>query len=419
MTKKYETEAPGYTMTTVMEEAARCLLCHDAPCSKACPADTDPARFIRSVRFNNVKGAAETIRENNAMGAICARVCPTEKYCELACSRTGIDCPIDIGGIQRYVTDFEQASKMDILKQGKSNGKHIAIVGSGPAGLQVATTMLTKGYAVDIYEKNEKAGGYLTYGIPEYRLPNDIVEYEIKRIVNLGANIHYNTTVGEDIMMADLKANNDAVVIAVGASESKVLPMFANNKNVETAVGFLARVKEAKGNITDLPENAVVVGGGDVAMDVATTLRRLDVKNVTDMAYEEFDEFKASKKELKGTRAAGVTIVDGYVPTAVNGNEVTFKHRHIDSEMTIKSDKIILAVGQRVNAANLGITIDAHEEVPYAGYGTADPKVFVTGDIAQGDKTVVWAVRKGKEVAEQMDKMIMGTKEADLVGGNE
>ncbi|MFD1454113.1 FAD-dependent oxidoreductase [Levilactobacillus lanxiensis] len=420
MTKKYETEAPGYTMTTVMEEAARCLLCHDAPCSKACPADTDPARFIRSVRFNNVKGAAETIRENNALGAICARVCPTEKYCELACSRTGIDCPIDIGGIQRYVTDFEQAAKMDILKQGKSNGKHIAIVGSGPAGLQVATTMLTKGYAVDIYEKNEKAGGYLTYGIPEYRLPNDIVEYEIKRIINLGANIHYNTTVGDDIMMDDLKANNDAVVVAVGASESKVLPMFADNENVETAVGFLARVKEAKGNITDLPENAVVIGGGDVAMDVATTLRRLDVKNVTDMAYEEFDEFKASKKELKGTREAGVTIVDGYVPTAVNGNEVTFKHRHIDSEMTIKSNKIILAVGQRVNAANLNITIDKHEEVPYAGYGTADPKVFVTGDIAQGDKTVVWAVRKGKEVAEQIDKMIMGsTKEADLVGGNE
>jgi len=285
MTKKYETEAPGYTMTTVMEEAARCLLCHDAPCSKACPADTDPARFIRSVRFNNVKGAAETIRENNALGAICARVCPTEKYCELACSRTGIDCPIDIGGIQRYVTDFEQAAKMDILKQGKSNGKHIAIVGSGPAGLQVATTMLTKGYAVDIYEKNEKAGGYLTYGIPEYRLPNDIVEYEIKRIINLGANIHYNTTVGDDIMMDDLKANNDAVVVAVGASESKVLPMFANNENVETAVGFLARVKEAKGNITDLPENAVVIGGGDVAMDVATTLRRLDVKNVPPKPY--------------------------------------------------------------------------------------------------------------------------------------
>ena len=111
MSKQYEKGAPNYIMTTVMEEAASSLLCYDAPSFKSCPAGTDPARFIRSVRFRNLKGAAETIRENNAMGAICARVCPTEKYCELACSRTEIDCPIDIGGIQRFVTDYEEQKK--------------------------------------------------------------------------------------------------------------------------------------------------------------------------------------------------------------------------------------------------------------------------------------------------------------------
>ncbi|ANZ60407.1 dihydropyrimidine dehydrogenase [Secundilactobacillus paracollinoides] len=407
MSKKYETEAPGYTMTTVMEEAARCLLCHDAPCSQACPAHTDPGKFIRSVRFRNVKGAAETIRENNALGAICARVCPTEKYCELACSRTGIDRPIDIGGIQRYVTDFEQQAKMDILKKGAANGKSIAIVGSGPAGLQTATTMLERGYAVDIYEKNEKAGGYLTYGIPEYRLPQDIVDFEIKRIVNLGADMHYNVTIGKDMTMADLKADHDAVVVAVGASEAKSLSMFAGNDYVESAVDFLARVKNAKGDITDIPENAVVIGGGDVAMDVATTLKRLDVKNVTDVAYEEFDEFRASKKELAGTRKAGVTIVDGYVPSAVDGNVVTFKHRTIDSELKIKADKIILAIGQQINADNLGINIE-RGVVPYVGYKTDDPKVYITGDISKGDQTVVWAVRKGKEVADLIDQTLLG-----------
>lgn len=407
MSKKYETEAPGYTMTTVMEEAARCLLCHDAPCSQACPAHTDPGKFIRSVRFRNVKGAAETIRENNALGAICARVCPTEKYCELACSRTGIDRPIDIGGIQRYVTDFEQQAKMDILKKGAANGKSIAIVGSGPAGLQTATTMLERGYAVDIYEKNEKAGGYLTYGIPEYRLPQDIVDFEIKRIVNLGADMHYNVTIGKDMTMDDLKADHDAVVVAVGASEAKSLSMFAGNDYVESAVDFLARVKNAKGDITDIPENAVVIGGGDVAMDVATTLKRLDVKNVTDVAYEEFDEFRASKKELAGTRKAGVTIVDGYVPSAVDGNVVTFKHRTIDSELKIKADKIILAIGQQINADNLGINIE-RGVVPYVGYKTDDPKVYITGDISKGDQTVVWAVRKGKEVADLIDQTLLG-----------
>lgn len=407
MSKKYETETPSYTMTTVMEEAARCLLCHDAPCSQACPAHTDPGKFIRSVRFRNVKGAAETIRENNALGAICARVCPTEKYCELACSRTGIDSPIDIGGIQRYVTDFEQQAKMDILKKGDSNGKTIAIVGSGPAGLQTATTMLERGYAVDIYEKSEKAGGYLTYGIPEYRLPQDIVDFEIKRIVNLGADIHYNVTVGKDITMDDLKANHDAVVVAVGASEAKSLSIFAGNDYVESAVDFLARVKNAKGDITDVPQNAVVIGGGDVAMDVATTLKRLDAKNVTDVAYEEFDEFRASKKELEGTRKAGVTIVDGYVPSAVDDNVVTFKHRKIDSELKIKADKIILAIGQQINADNLGINIE-RGVVPYVGYKTEDPKVYITGDIAKGDQTVVWAVRKGKEVADLVDQTLLG-----------
>lgn len=407
MTNDYTKENSGYTMTTVAEEAARCLLCHDAPCSKACPAHTDPAKFIRSVRFRNFKGAAETIRENNALGSICARVCPTEKYCELACSRSGIDFPIDIGGIQRFVTDFEQKVDMHILKKGKSNGKKIAIVGSGPAGLQSAVTLLEKGYSVDIFEKNTKPGGYLTYGIPEYRLPSDIVDYEVKRITDMGANIHLDTSIGEDITMADLKSNYQAVILAIGASEAKMLPMFDNNKFTESAVDFLAHVKQTKGKVT-LPDNIVVIGGGDVAMDVSTTLKRLAVKNVTDVVYEEFDEFKASKKELAGTRNAGVTIVDGYIPDKVNGNEVTFKHRKIDSKLTIKADKIIMAVGQQVNPDRLGITIE-HGEVPFIGYRTEDPQVYVTGDIAHGDKTVVWAVRKGKEVAEEIDSVLGGS----------
>lgn len=411
MSNNYTKEDSGYTMTTVAEEAARCLLCHDAPCTKACPAGTDPARFIRSVRFRNIKGAAETIRENNALGAICARVCPTEKYCELACSRSGIDVPIDIGGIQRYVTDFEQQAGMHILEKGKANGLKIAIVGSGPAGLQSATTLLEKGYAVDIYEKNTKPGGYLTYGIPEYRLPQNIVDYEIKRITDLGATLHLNTAIGQDITMDQLKADYDSVILAVGASEAKMLPMFNNQANVETAVDFLARVKDAQGEVSE-PDNVVVVGGGDVAMDVSTTLKRLGVKHVTDMVYEEFAEFRASKKELAGTQKAGVTIVDGYVPESMTGNEVTFKHRKIEAEMKIKTDKVILAIGQQVNTEGLGITTK-RGEVPFLGYQTQDPKVYVTGDIAHGDKTVVWAVRKGKEVAEEIDKTLMGGRQND------
>ncbi|WP_282803515.1 FAD-dependent oxidoreductase [Secundilactobacillus kimchicus] len=406
MPSKYENETPGYTMTTVMEEAARCLLCHDAPCSLACPAHTDPAKFIRSVRFRNIKGAAETIRENNALGAICARVCPTEKYCELACSRSGIDVPIDIGGIQRYVTDFEHQTNMHILKAGRSNGRKIAIIGSGPAGLQSAVTLLEKGYTVDVFEQAEKPGGYLTYGIPEYRLPTSIVDFEIKRIVDMGATVHLNTKIGVDITMAELKASHDAVIVAIGASEGKILPMFEGNPIVESAISFLARAKENRGNI-EIPNDAVVIGGGDVAMDVVTTLKKLGVAHVTDAVYEEFAEFKASKKELAGSQREGVTILDGYVPENVDGHTVTFKHRHMNSRLTIDADKVILAVGQEVNAEKLGIHIE-HGEVPTAGYKTQDSKVFVTGDIAQGDKTVVYAVQKGKEVADEIDGILGG-----------
>ena len=159
MSSNYDNEAPGYTPATVMEDAARCLLCHDAPCSQDCPAGTDPGKFIRSIRFGNVRGAAETIRDNNALGAVCARVCPTEKYCQKGCSRSGIDRPIDIGGIQRYATDFETAADMKILEAGKSNGLSVAIIGSGPSGLQAAATLASLGYSVTIFEEKQEPIG--------------------------------------------------------------------------------------------------------------------------------------------------------------------------------------------------------------------------------------------------------------------
>lgn len=408
MDNKYlEEMESSFSMLTIMEEAERCLLCLDAPCSKACPADTDPAAFIRSVRFRNFKGAAETIRENNALGSICAMVCPTEKYCEMGCSRSEIDRPINIGGIQKFLTDFEQKSEMEILKKGEPNGKSIAIVGSGPSGLQAAASLLQLGYAVTIFEKDEQAGGYLRYGIPEYRLPNAIVNYEILRIVNLGADIVYNTTIGKDMSMDDLKAKFDAVIVAIGASKGKMLDMFEGNENVETAVSFLARARDNRGDI-ELPKDALVIGGGDVAMDVVTSLKLLGVKNVTDVVYEEFCEFKASKKELAGAQKQHVTIIDGYYPVAAEGHTVTFKHRHLNNELKIEAEKIILAVGQEVVADNLNIETE-NNQVKTPGYKTADKNVFVTGDIVHGDMTVVWAVKKGKEVAAEIH---------DFLGGN-
>lgn len=394
----------SFNMMTVAEEAARCLLCYDAPCTKACPAGTDPAKFIRSVRFRNFKGAAETVRENNGLGDICARVCPTERYCQLGCTRSGIDRPIDIGGIQKFVTDFERDSGMHILKAGKANGKKVAIVGSGPSGLESALVLLQKGYGVDLYEKNSEAGGYLRTGIPEYRLPNAIIDANIKRIEELGGVFHYNTEVGKDIAFDDLKKQYNAVLVGVGFSEAKMLPMFEGNDHVITAVDFLKDVKAHQGDY-DIDDNVVVIGGGDVAMDVVTTLKKLGLSHVTDVVYEEFAEFLASKKELDGAREAGVTIIDGYMPESVNGDTVVFKARNIDAHLTIKASKIILAVGQKVGNT-FGLPMNKNEVIAKDHY-VAD-NVFVAGDIDEGDKTVVWAVRKGKEAAYAIDAYLGG-----------
>ena len=410
MSKKYQEEYEvGFSPRLVMEEASRCLLCLDAPCSSSCPAGTDPAKFIRSLRFKNVKGAAETVRINNILGAICARVCPTERYCQEGCSRSGIDKPIDIGRIQRYITDFEDALKMDILEVKESNGKKVAVVGSGPAGLTVAAELAKDGYQVTIYEKEAKAGGYLRYGIPEYRLPNEVVDKEIKRIVELGVDIVLNTKIGEDVKIEQLRKENDAVVLAVGYSEGKMLPMFENNRKVIKAVDWLKKCKDKKGKVK-VPENVLVVGGGDVAMDVVTSLKLLGCPHVTDVVYEQFSEFRASKKELNNAQEQGVTIIDGYVPVAVaRGGVVRFKHRVIPAELKVKADLIILAVGQVPNVDNLGVSLEKGE-VNARGCRVPDTNMFFAGDIGHGEKTVVWGVRSGKEVAFEVKRFLGGKK---------
>ena len=404
MSKEYTKEYDkALTPRLVMEEAARCLLCLDAPCSAACPAKTDPAKFIRSVRFKNFKGAAETIRTNNPLGSICARVCPTERYCEKACSRCGIDTPINIGAIQRFVTDFEEACGMEILEAGTPNGKKVAIIGSGPAGLSAAAFLAQKGFAAEIFEKSEKAGGYLRYGIPEYRLPNSIVDYEIARIEKLGVKINTNCEIKS---VAELSQKYDAVLIATGFSKGKNLAMFDGCKDVCTATDFLKEAKSKAGKIT-LPDHVLVIGGGDVAMDVCTTLRLLGVKQVSDVVYETFDEFRANRKELRTAQENNVSIIDGFKPVSVSGNEVIFQHRYNGAELKIKADKIILAIGQENELAKLSLPSEKGE-VKAEGNRLGTSNIFFAGDIGHAEKTVVYAVGTAKQAANDIAEYLGG-----------
>lgn len=401
--KEYE---DGFNHLTILQEASRCLLCHDAPCSKECPAQTDPAKFIRSVRFKNYKGAAETIRLNNPLGGICARVCPTEKYCQKGCLRSGIDKPIDIGGIQRYVTDLEDLFGMEILKRGEFKNKTIAIVGSGPSGLSLAAILLTKGFDVTIYEKEAKLGGYLRYGIPSYRLPNSVLDKEISRIQKLGLKIKTNVQIGETITLNELKKEYDAVVLAIGYSKGKTLSLFENNPYVISAVDYLKEIKDNNGDIV-VDDNILVVGGGDVAMDISTSLKMLGAVNVTVVAYEELYEFKASKKELENAKEMQVSIIDGYVPTEVRNNTVTFKHRRIPAELVISVDKIVLAVGQTYDLNGMDLKMNKNE-IENNHYQISD-NLFVVGDISYNkEKTVVGGVKSSKEASYYIEKYLGG-----------
>ena len=395
---------PSLSSLNLNEEVSRCLLCLDAPCSKACPAGTDPAKFIRSLRFKNDKGAIYTVRLNNPLGAICARVCPTEKYCQAGCSRSGIDKPIDIGRIQRYITDEEASLGVKVYqKPAKISERRIAIVGSGPAGLTAAAMLALDGYQVEIFEKEEKLGGVLRYGIPSYRLPNDVLDTEINRILDLGVKAHTSILIKKE-EFEQLKKVFNVVVLCIGYSKSKSLDMFKDNKYVVLANDYLKMIKEANGAFKT-PDNVVVIGGGDVSMDVIASCKLCGSKRVTAVIYEEANEFRASPVELNYVRSLGASLLDGFVPVEVKDNNIKFKHRFLDTKLEMSADLIVLAIGQEVNPYDLDLDL-RNNEINKPNYYLGE-NVYFAGDISSNEKSVVYAVRSGKEVAKQIEREII------------
>ncbi|MGP0661445.1 NAD(P)-dependent oxidoreductase [Citrobacter freundii] len=398
---------PAFTPLLAIKEASRCLLCHDAPCSQDCPAQTDPGKFIRSIYFRNFKGAAETIRENNALGAVCTRVCPTEKLCQRGCTRSGIDKPIDIARLQRFITDFEQQTAMKIYQPATKTLGKVAIIGAGPAGLQASVTLSNLGYDVTIFEKQAQPGGWLRYGIPEFRLPHSVLDHEIARIVEMGVTIKCNCEVGNALSVEQLKAEYRAVLVTPGMSYGSTLPLFEKANHVEIAVDFLQRARQSSGDIT-VAKSVLIIGGGDVAMDVASTLKLLGCPSVACVAREELADFPASDKEFSSTQALGVSIIDGFTPVAVSGNQVTFKHVRLPGELTLEAEHIILAVGQHAQLDNFATLKPQRNLINTQNYQTADPALFAAGDIVEGDKTVVYAVKTGKEAAQAIHHYLEG-----------
>lgn len=420
--QKYLTEAEApFTPLLAMEEASRCLLCHDAPCSQGCPAGTNPAKFIRSIRFRNFKGAAETIRENNILGGACARVCPYDKLCEKACSRTGIDKPIQIGKLQQFATDFEKAVGMKVLEAPAATKEKVAVIGSGPAGLAAAAGLALKGYAVTIFEEKAMAGGWLSYGIPPARLPQEVVDDEIQYVKDLGVEFVFNCKVGKDVTLDELKAKGYAAFfVGIGTQKAQMIDIpGADLEGVTNAVAFLTAAKSSKGEIA-VGENVIVIGGGDVAMDCATTAKLLGAKKVTIVYRRTLEEMPANKEEVKYAQALGVNIVATFKPAEVLGKEgkvVGFKAEGADGEsmLQLKADQVIFAIGQAAEdvKAVADITVDGKGLV-VADEATGKTNVeyiFAAGDIVNGGKTVVHAVAAGKAAAESIDAYLASVRE--------
>lgn len=402
---KYTAEAvAGFTHRTAMEEAARCLLCHDAPCSQGCPAGTDPAKFIRSIRFRNVKGAAETIRENNILGGSCARVCPYDRLCEEACSRCGIDKPIQIGKLQRYAIEQEKVFKMKILKApAKKKAAKVACVGAGPASLAAAAELAKAGYRVTIFEREEKAGGVLTYGIVPSRLPQAVVDHDIAQVKGLGVKFEF----GKEVKAADLE-EYDAVFVGTGLWGAN-LPKIEGIElaGVYSAVDFLKAARTQK-NAFDPGKKVLVVGGGDVAVDCAVTAKLLGAEDVKIVYRRTLEEAPGNMTEFHYALSLGIGITTGMAPAAIKGADkveaVEFKgFRDEAAQLVLSADTIVFATGQTAEDQTVVAPVKVAEKgLVKAPKGKAGGKFFAAGDIVNGGKTVVEAVAAGKEAADAM-----------------
>ena len=431
---------PGLTDREALEEANRCLYCYDAPCIVACPTSIDIPSFIKKIASGNLKGSAKTIMSANPVGASCSRVCPTEELCEGACVLNHHTKPIIIGDLQRYATDWAIRNEQILFQKGKSNGKKVAIVGGGPAGLSAARELALLGFQVTIFEAEKEAGGLNTYGIVSFRLPKSVSFWEVEQVKSLDVEIRTNTRVGVDISVEKILTDYDGVILAIGMASVPMLGIEGEELNgVYDAIDF---VKETKTNsITDKfkGKNVVVIGAGNTAIDGATCSVRLGAENVKILYRRTHEEMTAYDFEYEFAKQDGVEFRWLTAPSKIIGNEkgeVTAiecikmelgapgadgRRRPVKvagSEFTLKVDAVIKAIGQ-TRYTNLieqfglihddgVVKIDTHT------HQTSNEKIFACGDVVfgkgQGEAMVVTAAEQGKLTAYALYEKLVKNK---------
>lgn len=426
----------GFSEKEALHEASRCLQCPKPACVEGCPVDIDVKSFIHLIQNKDYEAALLKIKEKNSLPGICGRVCPQEVNCELGCPLRKQGDPVAIGALERFAADHGQSTDAVTVKPGKTRGVKVTIIGSGPAGLTAAGDLAGYGFDVTIFEALHKPGGVLTYGIPEFRLPRNIVKEEIKYLSSLGVTIQVNTIIGRTMTLQELFTMGfKAIFIASGAGSPKFLHIPGENLNgVYSANEFLTRcnlMKAYRAGEYDTPiyigTNVAVIGGGNTAMDAARTALRLGAENVTILYRRSKEEIPARAEEVQHAREEGVQFHFLTAPTrfisadgGVSGIEClkmklgepdsSGRRRPIPIEgstFTFPVDMAIIAIGQNPNPTltrsvpelktdNKGsIIVDETCRTSIAG-------VWAGGDIVTEEDTVINAMQAGKRAAKDI-----------------
>ncbi|TXT55936.1 MAG: Sulfide dehydrogenase subunit alpha [Candidatus Thorarchaeota archaeon] len=444
----FEEVALGYAAEAAIREAEKCMQCRNPKCVAGCPVDVPIKEFIALVREGKFMEAAEKIKETNTLPAICGRVCPQETQCEAKCIYGIRNEAIAIGRLERFVADFAREKGEPLPELPEKIGKQVAVVGSGPAGLTCAGDLIKLGYDVTIFEAFHKPGGVLMYGIPEFRLPKDIVEAEVEFLEKLGVKIRYNYVVGKIRQVKELMEEDgfDAVFLGTGAGAPNFMRIPGMTLvDVFSANEFLTRVNLMKGYLFpeyDTPvkigQKVAVIGGGNVAMDAARTSLRLGAEEVYIVYRRSREQMPARLEEVHHAEEEGVQFKLLINPTEVIGDEkgnvigmkcirmelgekdASGRRRPVPiegSEFVMDVDTVIVAIGNSPNP----IVTESIPGLELSKWGTivideetgmsSIPGIFAGGDIVTGAATVISAMGAGKTAAEGIHKYLSEKKD--------
>ena len=445
----------GLSVESAIREAQRCLQCKGRQCVGGCPVMVSIPEFIGALAEGDLLRAATILHHDNALPAVCGRVCPQENQCEAVCVRGQKGEPVAIGYLERFVADWSMLHEADIAREvvASSTGKRVAIVGSGPAGLTAAGELSRKGHKVTIFEALHETGGVLRYGIPEFRLPNNIIDREISRLLDMGVVIECNVIIGKTLTLKELRDQYDAVFISNGAGLPIMLKIPGENlKGVYSANEYLTRVNlmEAGRNpFSPTPilrgKRVAVIGGGNTAMDCVRVAKRLGAEKAMIIYRRSEIEMPARIEEIKHAREEGVEFMMLTSPFSIEGTETGWvssircrkmelgpkdesgRRRPIPiegSEYEIEVDAVINAIGTRANPLLSSTVPDLvlnkrGNIVTDDGCETSIPGVFAGGDIVRGGATVILAMGDGKKAAGAINEFLCGGKTADYQGVKE